>query len=62
MENVFSPEFYDCQRLKELELHYVAQSFYGDEIRMYQKSTGDTYQIAGVKTDGTIVMSGTMTF
>lgn len=62
MENVFSPEFYDCHRLKELELHYVAQSFYGDEIRMYQKSTGDTYHIAGVKTDGTIVMLGTMIF
>ena len=38
------------------DMEYVLQSFYGDEIRMYQKSTGDTYQIAGVKTDGTCLL------
>ena len=62
MENVFSPEFYDQHCVKELKLHYVTQSFYGDEIKMYKKPDGNSYQIAGVKADGNIAILGMMVF
>ena len=44
--------------LKEIELHFLAQSFYHDEIRLYRNS----WLAAGVKPDGTAVLSGRMTF
>ena len=28
--------------LKEIELHFLAQSFYHDEIRMYRKADGNS--------------------
>lgn len=48
--------------LKEIELHFLAQSFYHDEIRMYRKADGNSWLAAGVKPDGTAVLSGRMTF
>ncbi|MGI6009915.1 MAG: acyl-[acyl-carrier-protein] thioesterase [Ruminococcus sp.] len=62
MENVFSPEFYEEHSLKEFELHYISQSFYGDEIRIYKSSAGERHIIAGNKEDGGIVFLGTMGF
>ncbi len=62
MENVFSPDFYSCHSVKEMELHYTAQSFYGDEIRVYKKDMGNCCQIAGKKEDGTDVFLGMMAF
>ena len=41
MENSFSSEVYEERSLKEMELHYVVQSFDDDEIRLYRKSMGD---------------------
>ena len=62
MENVFSPEFYAQNSLKEIELHFLAQSFYHDEIRMYRKTDGNSWLAAGIKPDGTAVLSGRMKF
>ena len=62
MENVFSPEFYQKHILREMELHYMAQSFYGDEIKLYQKPHDTGYLLAGKKTDGTISFWGNMGF
>lgn len=62
MEDNFSPDFYQKHMLKEMELHYVAQSFYGDEIKMYKKQQDTTYLIAGAKKDGTIVFWANMVF
>lgn len=62
MENAFTPDFYSCHEVKEMELHYTTQSFYGDEIRIYKKDMGDCYQIAGKKEDGTTVFLGIMKF
>lgn len=62
MENAFSPDFYSCHSVKEMELHYTAQCFYGDEIRVYKKDMGTCYQITGKKSDGTDVFRGLMMF
>lgn len=62
MENVFSPEFYECHSLKELELHYISQSFYDDEIRIYKMGIEHGYLIAGYRADETIIFSGSMLF
>ena len=48
--------------LKEIELHFLAQSFYHDEIRMYRKTDGNSWLAAGIKPDGTAVLSGRMKF
>ena len=49
--------------MKEMELHYVVQSFDDDEIRLYRKSMGDSrWLFAGDKTDGTVVMTDIMIF
>ena len=63
MENSFSSEVYEERSLKEMELHYVVQSFDDDEIRLYRKSMGDSrWLFAGDKTDGTVVMTDIMIF
>ena len=62
MENAFTPDFYSCHEVKEMELHYTTQSSFGDEIRIYKKDMGDCYQIAGKKEDGTTVFLGIMKF
>ena len=46
-----------------MELYYVVQSFYDDEIRVYRKSMGDSrWLFAGDKTNGTVVMTDIMIF
>ncbi len=40
--------------LKEIELHFLVQSF--------RKADGNSWLAAGVKPDGTAVLSGRMTF
>ena len=36
--------------LKEIELHFLAQSFYHDEIRLYRKVDGNSWLAARRKT------------
>ena len=62
MENVFSPDFFTRNELKELEIHYISQGFYGDEIRLYKKESETGYLITGARSDGTIVFTGCMIF
>ena len=62
MENVFSPDFFNRNELKELEIHYISQGFYGDEIRLYKKDSETGYLITGARSDGTIVFTGCMIF
>lgn len=62
MENIFPPEVYQQHMLREMELHYVAQSFYGDEIKIYEKQQDTGYLTAGEKQDGTIVFVGNLVF
>ena len=63
LENSFPSEVYEERSLKEMELYYVVQSFYDDEIRVYRKSMGDSrWLFAGDKTNGTFVMTDIMIF
>ena len=62
MENAFTPEFHMQHSIKDLELHYIAQCFCGDEIRVYKKADGCRFRITGAKADGTVVFTGILEF
>ena len=51
--NVFSPEEFISQNFTEFEIHYLSQTYYGDEISVYKKKTDYGYYIEGKKDNKT---------
>lgn len=41
MLNCFTPDEYEKNQIQELQINYLRQTFYGDEISVYKKTTDD---------------------
>ena len=49
--NAFSPEEFALKGFNAFELHFISQTFYGDEISIYKKTTESGVYVEGKKAD-----------
>lgn len=56
--NAFDLEFFEKNRITDVEIHYLDQCFYLEEIAVYKKQEGEKILLAGIKHDGTIAVQG----
>lgn len=52
--NCFSPDEFDSIKPDEIQVAFVSQTFYGDEIRVYKKKTDYGFYIEGRKGDSSV--------
>ena len=57
IDNAFTLDFYDEYFMSDLELHFISQAHYGDELDVFKKDNGDGhYEISIRQKDGTTVI------
>lgn len=54
--DLFPIEFYKAMRIKRFEIAYVAESYYGDELKLYKEEVGPCEYNIEVKKNGTDVV------
>lgn len=56
--NAFDSGFFQENRIRDIEIHYLSQCYEQEEISVYAKRTEEGCQLAGVKEDGTVAAAG----
>ena len=52
--NTFTPEEFENHNFKEFEIHFISQSYYGNEIKIYKKGVEKGVYVEGKLNDKTI--------
>ena len=60
--DAFESDFYDTNTLCEMEIHYLSQCFYREEVDIFKKPEGEGYLVAVVHKDGTVATMAFMKF
>ena len=56
--NVFDSGFYNKNRIKDFEIHYLSQCFEGEEIKVYKKEEDKGFRLTGTHLDGKLAVQG----
>ena len=52
--NAFGPEDYSAHPVKEFEIHYLTQSFYGETLQVCRNPKADGIELYAMKEDGSV--------
>ena len=52
--NLFSPEEFDKGNFNSFEIHFVSQTYFGEEIKIYKKSEEGKVYVEGIKDNKTV--------
>lgn len=53
--NAFEPDFYEKNTVTDFELQYVSQAYFGDELRIFALSEGDTHTLFALNKDDMLI-------
>ena len=52
--NCFTPDEFEAQNIEDMQISFLAQTFYGDEIKIYKKQVENGFYIEGKIDDKTV--------
>ena len=55
--DAFDLDFYDRYFITDFEIHYVAQAYFGDELRIYREDNDGEYKLFALDKDNAVVSS-----